>query len=196
MRRDHYTVFSPVKIGPLTLSNRLVRSATWDPSILKQRCLTPEVESVYRRVAEGGVGMIITGDFSVLPEGIFDAGRNQRPFSYDDVCIAGYSRLPDVVHRAAPQCKLVAQLSAEYPGAGPSDVPSPFNTERTRPLSTEEVSRIGLCLVEVIDHIRDEGFDGVQLHAAHGGIWWGNRCDAGQPVARFDRAPSHWLEPG
>ena len=66
MRRDHYLIFSPARIGGLTLSNRLVRSATWDPSILQERRMTDEVVSVYRRVAEGGVGLIITGDFSVV----------------------------------------------------------------------------------------------------------------------------------
>jgi len=47
MRRDDYKIFSEGKIGNLALPNRLVRSATWDPSILGTRKMTGEVLSLY-----------------------------------------------------------------------------------------------------------------------------------------------------
>jgi len=170
MRRDKYKIFSEGKIGALTVPNRLLRSATWDPSILATRQMTDEVLHLYEQLALGGVGLIITGDFSVVPEGMFDAGTDQEAFAYDAVKITGFAGLSEVVHRAAPRCKIVAQVSGEYWGVDPSDVPSPFTEERTRPLSTEEIQVIIGCFVETIAHVRDEGFDGVQLHAAHGGL--------------------------
>ena len=171
MRRDHYKLFSEGRIGPLTLSNRLVRSATWDPAILQARRMTDEVLEIYRRVATGGVGLIITGDSSVIPEGLLDEDP-PRPeaFAYEDVRIEGYDWLVERVHATASGCKIVAQLSVDYPGVGPSDVPSPFAAERTRPLSTEQVRLLVHCLAESIAGIQGEGFDGVQLHAAHGGL--------------------------
>jgi len=51
MQRNHYKLFSPGQIGPMAVANRLVRSATWDPSILKTRRMTDEVLDLYRRVA-------------------------------------------------------------------------------------------------------------------------------------------------
>jgi 2,4-dienoyl-CoA reductase-like NADH-dependent reductase (Old Yellow Enzyme family) len=171
MSRDHYKIFSEGKIGPLTLSNRLVRSATWDPSILGKRRMTDEVLDLYRDVALGGVGLIITGDFSVVPEGMLDEVRSgKRVPSYEDVRIEGFGRLVDVVRGSAPQCKIVAQLSGEYPGVGPSEVPSPFTTERAKPLSTEQVRTMVGCFIETIAGVKEEGFDGIQLHAAHGGL--------------------------
>jgi 2,4-dienoyl-CoA reductase-like NADH-dependent reductase (Old Yellow Enzyme family) len=167
VRRDHYLIFSPARIGGLTLSNRLVRSATWDPSILQERRMTGEVVSVYRRVAEGGVGLIITGDFSVVPAGMLEQDAPARA-SYDLVRIRGFDRLAGAVHAAGG--KIMAQLSAEYPGVGPSDVPSPFTTERTRPLSAAQLRAVVECFADAIYHMREEGFDGVQLHAAHGGL--------------------------
>ncbi len=171
MRRDHYKLFSEGRIGPLTLPNRLVRSATWDPSILRARKMRDDVLDLYRRVAAGGIGLIITGDFSAIPDGLLDEDP-PRPgaFAYEDVRIEGYDRLVEMVHAVAPRCKIVAQLSADYPGVRPSDVPSPFTTERTGPLSTEQVKLIVHCLVESIVGVQREGFDGVQLHAAHGGL--------------------------
>jgi hypothetical protein len=45
--RHPYQIFSAGKIGALTLSNRLVRFATWDPSILGGRGMTGEVLDLY-----------------------------------------------------------------------------------------------------------------------------------------------------
>lgn len=171
MRRDHYQVFSEGRIGPLTLPNRLVRSATWDPSILSRRKMTDEVVSLYREVALGGVGLIITGDISVVPEGALkEDPLPSGAACYDDVRVEGFGRLPKVVHDAAPRCRIVAQLSADYPGVGPSDIPSPFTTERVRPLATEQVRAIAGCCVDAIAGVKEDGFDGVQFHAAHGGL--------------------------
>lgn len=69
MRRDDYKLFSEGRIGRLALANRLVRSATWDPAILQDRRMREDVVGLYRRVATGGAGLIITGDSSVIPDG-------------------------------------------------------------------------------------------------------------------------------
>ena len=172
MTRQRYTIFSKGKIGNLTLPNRLVRSATWDPSILGTRSMSDKVLDLYRQVAQGGVGLIITGDFSVVPDDMYegeDAGL--KTFSYDDVRIEGFGRLVNVVHDSAPGCKIVAQLSRGH-GPGPSKIPSPFlrEEELMRPLTTEEVHRLVDCFVDAIVWMQEEGFDGVQLHAAHGGL--------------------------
>jgi 2,4-dienoyl-CoA reductase-like NADH-dependent reductase (Old Yellow Enzyme family) len=169
VRRDHYRIFSPTRIGRLTLPNRLVRSATWDPSILGDRALNDPVRQVYRRVAAGGVGLIITGDFSVVPAGLLDSGSDART-TYDDVRIAGYGELVEIVHAAGTGCKIIAQISADYHGVAPSAVPSPYTTQLDRPLSAAEIGAIVNCFVETIAGLDAEGFDGVQLHAAHGGL--------------------------
>lgn len=169
MQRSHYGVFSEGKIGSLTLPNRLVRSATWDPSILYERKMNEEVVSLYGEVAAGGVGLIITGDFSVVPEGMLDELKSgHRKMSYADVRIEGFDRLAEKVRRSAPRCKIVAQLSGEYPNVGPSDIPSPFRRTKLKPLSTEEIGAIVDCFIQAIAGVKEDGFDGVQLHAAHG----------------------------
>jgi 2,4-dienoyl-CoA reductase-like NADH-dependent reductase (Old Yellow Enzyme family) len=171
MRRDDYRLFSEGRIGPVVLSNRLVRSATWDPAILQDRRMRDDVLDVYRRLAAGGVGLIITGDSSVVPDGLLDQDPPRREsFSYNHIRIEGYDRLAGTVHATRPGCKIFAQLSADYPGVGPSDVASPFEPGRPRPLTTEQVQVMVHCLAESIAGIQGEGFDGVQLHAAHGGL--------------------------
>jgi len=133
--------------------------------------MTDEVESLYGEVAAGGVGLIITGDFSVVPKGMLDELKSgHRKMSYADVRIEGFGRLAEKVHTSAPLCKIVAQLSGEYPGVGPSDIPSPFRRTKLKPLSKEQIQAIVYCFVKAIAGVRDDGFDGVQLHAAHGSL--------------------------
>jgi 2,4-dienoyl-CoA reductase-like NADH-dependent reductase (Old Yellow Enzyme family) len=171
MRRDAYQIFSAGTIGSLTLSNRLVRAATWDPSVIHSRAMKDEVVSLYREVARGGVGLILTGDFPVVPQDMYAGpAPGTRAFAYGEIRIEGIDRLPEAVHGARPNCKIVAQLSRGVRGPGPSDIPSPFGEERTRPLAVEEIRRLVDCFVEGIVHMREEGFDGVELHAAHGGL--------------------------
>jgi len=170
MTRHHYTVFSKGQIGPIELPNRLVRSATWDPVILGERRMTPEVLDLYRQVAAGGVGLIITGDFSVAPPGILgDTGGGQPPV-YDDLRIEGFGRLVEVVRAAAPDCRIVAQISGDYFGVGPSAITSPYTHERDKPLSEAQIQTLIGCFIEAIAGLKAEGLDGVQLHAAHGGL--------------------------
>jgi len=171
MRRDHYMIFSEGRIGTLTVANRLVRSATWDPSILTKRRMTDDVLGIYRQVAAGGVGLIITGDFSVIPEGLFRQGQSaEGVISYQDVRIEGFDRLVEVVRSAAPSCRILAQVSGEYPGVGPSNIPSPYTREGVRPLSIGEIRTIAECFAVAIAGVKSDGFAGVQLHAAHGGL--------------------------
>jgi 2,4-dienoyl-CoA reductase-like NADH-dependent reductase (Old Yellow Enzyme family) len=169
-RRD-YRVFSAARIGDLTLPNRLVRSATWDPSIIVRRRITDEVLSLYRELATGGVGLIITGGFPVLEAEMPESeGPGERIYSYDDIQVEGIDRLVDVVHGSGTGCKIVAQLEVGYLGAGPSAIPSPFLEEMIRPLSTDEIRTVVDCFVEATLRMKAHGFDGVQLHAAHGGL--------------------------
>jgi 2,4-dienoyl-CoA reductase-like NADH-dependent reductase (Old Yellow Enzyme family) len=170
MSRHDYKIFSEGQIGSLKLKNRLVRSATWDPSILSGRGMNDEVLDIYRRVAAGGVGLIITGDFSVAPPNFLDEDFGTKPFSYEAVKINGFGKLVDIVHKAAPDCKIIAQISGDYPGVGPSAIPSPYTTEHDQPLSVEQIQLLVVCFVETIHGLQQEGFDGVQLHAAHGGL--------------------------
>jgi len=169
MSRDQYKLFSQGKIGPIVLSNRLVRSATFDPSILEGRKMTTEVLNIYRTLAEGGVGLIITGDTPVIPEHMLDdRGQVLKDFTFDDVRIEGLDRLVDIVRSASPHCKLIAQISGAWTGVRPSDVPTPFDHGEMQILTAGEIEMIIGGLAEGIVQMKALGFDGVQLHCAHG----------------------------
>ena len=171
MHRKHYKIFSSGEIGKLKLPNRLVRSATWDPWILYDRRMKDEVIALYNEVASGGVGLIITGDFSVVPRGIFEEGNiNNISVAYEQMNIEGFNRLAEVVHKKTNGCKIFAQISSGYKNYAPSDVPSPFRKNNLQPFTEEQIEVLIDCHVKAIEGIKEDGFDGVQLHAAHGSV--------------------------
>jgi len=171
MRRDDYKLFSEGKIGDLRLSNRLVRSATWDPIILDHREMVEDVLTIYRDLAAGGVGLIITGGLVVYRDS--DPGRFEPPgktYTYRDLCVDGIEKLASTVHTQSSDCKVFAQLEVGYINAGPSDYPSPYLSEPLRKLSVGEINDIVAAFVAGTVDMKEAGFDGVELHAAHGGL--------------------------
>ena len=175
MRRDAYKVFSEGRIAHLAVKNRLIRSATYEGGMTDDGRVTAEILSLYRSLAEGGVGTIITGHMTVARKG--KAGDRQICI-YDNTHIPEIARIAEVVHTSGSDCKIVAQLS--YAGrqvlhnntvaecVGPSDVPSPILRKRARELTADEIQSIVDCYVESIGRVKNAGYDGVQLHAAHG----------------------------
>lgn len=170
MNRTHYKIFSRGNLAGLTISNRLIRSATWDPSILTSRQMTEDVLTLYRNLALGGVGAIITGGLPVYRERFPEEDSGQPVRLYADLRVDGLEKMTDAVHQARSDCKIIAQLEVGHIDAGPSSIPSPFSTEPGRALSVNEIEQIVACFVIAIVDMKDVGFDGVQLHASHGGL--------------------------
>lgn len=171
MKRNEYKLFSAGCIKNIQLKNRLLRSATWDPVILVRKKMIDEVLEVYRKLAAGGVGLIITGSLLVYRDS--DPNLGEQPGQicvYDDLRVDGLEKLPAVIHQESPDCKVFAQLECGYLNAGPSDYPSPFRTEPLRPLTKDEIKLIIDSFSAAVADIKRSGFDGVQLHAAHGGL--------------------------
>jgi 2,4-dienoyl-CoA reductase-like NADH-dependent reductase (Old Yellow Enzyme family) len=170
MDRNLYKIFSAGAIAGMNIPNRLVRSATWDPSILTARQMTEEVLDLYRDLALGGVGAIITGGFPVYRERFPEEDLDQPVRLYADLRINGLEKIARIVHQARPGCRIIAQLEVGYLEAGPSSIPSPFSNVPVRALSLEEIEQVVDCFVDAISDMRDSGYDGIQLHAAHGGL--------------------------
>ncbi len=90
-------LFSGWKLGELAIPNRLVRSATWEGMALANGAPSDNLVEFYRGLAEGGVGLIITGYAYVTPDGI---GFPKQTGIHDDAMIEPMSRLTAAVHEA------------------------------------------------------------------------------------------------
>lgn len=175
MGRDNYKVFSQGRIAGLTLKNRLVRSATYESCMDKNSGFTPRMQDLYRNLALGGAGMIISGHIAVMRQG---KGMPKQMCAYDDRFIDDLARVAETVHNAGNGCRIIGQLShtgrqvvhdnREAECVGPSDVPSPILKNSPRVLSAAEIEHVAKCFADAAARAKKAGFDGVQLHAAHG----------------------------
>lgn len=170
MSRSSYKIYSSGSIADMTIPNRLVRSATWDPSLFKQKKMSDEILEIYRGLAKGGIGLIITGGFPVLNERTSLTAKEGWLFRYSDLRVSGIERMVTEVRGANPDCRIVAQIENGGIRAQPSVTPSPFSKNLPPELTETEIGDIIDCFTEGITDIYSSGFDGVQLHAAHGGI--------------------------
>jgi 2,4-dienoyl-CoA reductase-like NADH-dependent reductase (Old Yellow Enzyme family) len=204
--RKDSIVFTSGRIGNVELKNRLVRSATYENAANEDGTVSEKLIEIYRELAGGGVGLIVTGIAGTYPKAL---APHRMMGIYDDAFIAGLKKIPQAVKAADRDCKVMIQLhhpgrqvrdyqaaskllsylppaflaylerhpeimqAQEEPGheiepVAPSAVFDSF-FERTPPaLALEEIDAIIEAYAEGIRRAREAGFDGVQLHAAHG----------------------------
>ena len=133
-----------------------------------------EAVCLYRLLAEGGVGLIITGHMYIREDG--KAGAKQTGIFSDDH-ILGLRKVCDAVHEI-DGAKIIAQIShagrqtnSDITGhevIAPSPVPVRFSDVMPRELTNDEILDLIQAFGDAAVRVRDAGFDGVQLHAAHG----------------------------
>lgn len=160
----------------MRLINRFVRSATHDYLADDQQgFIRPAQLELYRHLAEGEIGLIITGHAYVHPSG--KASPRQIAVD-DDRKIPGLARLAEAVHQSSRGSLVFMQIShagrqtspalcGQQPLA-PSAVYDPVSRVLPRELTVEEIYQVIEWFVKAAGRARQAGFDGVQLHAGHG----------------------------
>ena len=98
-------LFEPKSIGAITVRNAFVHSATYECMADRQGRVTDPLIHRYRRLAKGGVGLIIPGYCYVSPNGRSAAYQTGI---HEDAMIDGLKTLVDAVH--AEGGKLAFQL--------------------------------------------------------------------------------------
>jgi 2,4-dienoyl-CoA reductase-like NADH-dependent reductase (Old Yellow Enzyme family) len=167
-------LFSQITIGNLSLKNRLVRSATYEGAADRNGVPGDNYLPIYRELARNGVGMIITG-FSYIAR----SGRAMQPFQAgldDREKVRSFRRVTDEVHRH--NCPIIVQLAhagrqtlSSSTGVRPMSSThkrSVYFREKPRMLHAREVYEIAEQFATSAMYAQEAGFDGVQLHAAHG----------------------------
>jgi 2,4-dienoyl-CoA reductase-like NADH-dependent reductase (Old Yellow Enzyme family) len=167
-------IFSEFRRPPLTLRNRIVRSATAERFSTDSGMVGKDAVMMYRRLAEGGVGLIITGHMYVREDG--KAGAKQTGIWLDDH-IDGLREVCNAVHSVKGD-RIVAQIShagrQTHPDItgqdviAPSPVPVRFSDVMPREMTHDEILKLIGAFVDAAVRAKESGFDGVQLHAAHG----------------------------
>jgi 2,4-dienoyl-CoA reductase-like NADH-dependent reductase (Old Yellow Enzyme family) len=191
----------PVSINGLTVPNRIVMAPM-------TRMFSPDgipgddVVSYYGRRAAAGVGLIVTEGTYV---GHDSAGQSDRvPRFHGDEQLAGWAKVAEAVHAGGG--KIVPQLwhigmvrkqgeppYADAPAVGPSGIRLDGTEGTGKAMTQRDLDDVIGAFAEAAASAERIGFDGVELHGAHGYLldqflWAGTnrRTDAygGDLVAR------------
>ncbi len=166
-------LFEPVRIGPLALRNRIVLSPMEVDLGAREGTVTDRAVAYYAERARGGVGMIVVEATCVdAPEGLV----SQYQLRADrDAFIPGLARLARAIRGAGARAVLQLQhagrkASALLTGCQPvaPSVVASHTGETPRALSRDEIAALVDRYAEAAARARLAGFDGVEIHAAHG----------------------------
>ncbi len=167
-------LFTPIRIGSLTLPGRFAKSATLETRCTVDGFVTDALIEYYEQIARGGTPLLITGNayFSLYSK----AAPRQLAADHDDK-IPGLTRLTDAVHRHGGKIFLqvyhvgrqaVPRLVGRTDAVSPSRVFEPTLSVRPRPITRDEIREAIGGFADAATRARIAGFDGVQIHAAHG----------------------------
>ncbi|MFO7557228.1 MAG: NADH:flavin oxidoreductase [Desulfobacterales bacterium] len=171
----HAQVFESSKIGSIPMRNRIFRSATTMGMGDGNGLPTEELVKTYVELAEGGVGAIITGMACVQQNGAVPITTGLMIDS--DEQIAAYRNVTETIHKYnTPLIMQVAHSGWQtrsaitgHPPVAPSAIKHPiFDEELPHALTESEIQEIITNFVKAIERAQRAGFDGVQLHGAHG----------------------------
>ena len=165
------TLFSPVRLGPVTSRNRVMRVATTS-NLAERNRVGERMLAFYRTVAEGGAGVVVSEAVRLHPA---DAVVPAAIPLFDRGVIPGLRRISDAVHRAG--ALFVVQLNhggRQHLGRrvgtllAPSDIACPRSGGVPHALTTREVEEMVEHYVAAALHAREAGADGVEVHGAQG----------------------------
>ena len=171
------TLNSPLQLGRVTLHNRLVLPPMATESAENGLVSEATLEH-YREITEGGrIGLVVTEHAYVSPEG--RASERQLSVASDDA-LPGLAKLAETIHKngSAVLCQINHAGGAAKPDLTKMDAlaPSSFPLERRvvakgrlpRVMLGGDIARVRECFVKAALRVKEAGFDGCEIHAAHG----------------------------
>lgn len=176
MNQNLSILYEPFRLKNLELKNRLVMAPMHTKFSSETGEVTDRLSAYLEARARGGVGLIVLENTCI--DWVYGRPAGNPVAIHDDMCRSGLSNLPLVVHRHG--ARIVTQLQhtgrqnvrANIPGGlqplAPSAVKSNRGGDEPRPLEESEIEKIIQQFVDGARRSREAGFDGVELHGAHG----------------------------
>ena len=164
-------MFTPGRLGPLELRNRIVKSAT-NEGMARGAVVSDALVEFHRRVAAGGAAMTTLAYVSVSSD-----GRTYRHQLWmRDEAIAGLVRLVDAVHAEGAAAAIQLGHSGYFANkaatgeqpVGPSKVFNPAGLAYSRPATAEDLDRLEAAFAGAALGAAGAGFDAVEVHLGHG----------------------------
>ncbi len=167
-------LFSPLKIGSMTVPNRVLFSAHLT-NLAENNLPSDRLTAYYAERARGGCGLIITEEQSVHPT---DHAYEKLIHAFDERVIPYYRKMTGAVHGYGS--KILAQINhnggqassvySRLPVWAPSPIPDPMFREVPKEIELSEIREVIEGYARVARYLKEGGFDGAELQASHSSI--------------------------
>jgi 2,4-dienoyl-CoA reductase (NADPH2) len=168
-------LWSPLRLGPVTVKNRIVFSAHLTNYATQDGLPSEQHASYYAERAAGGAGLIITEEHSTH--------RTDWPYEklihgFNPKVLDGYRRITAAVHRhGTPVFAQInhnggqaSSLYSRLPVWAPSPVADPLFREVPKGISLTEIADVVAGYADVAARCAEGGFDGIELQCSHSSI--------------------------
>ena len=164
-------LFEPGRIGPITVKNRFVRAATSETMSQPSGAITDAYRTLYRDLARGGAGLILTGHMFVHPRGRY---FHRQAGIHSDSLVPSLRQFTSMIHdeggtifselgHAGSQCR-----DPDVTPMAPSPVENFVSARAPASATGDEIEEAVASFGQGARRAREAGFDGVHIHAGHG----------------------------
>ncbi len=172
------TTFTPLKIGSVTLKNRLVQGPVSVPTVDLTDNLTPDGAAFLIERAKGGFGLVIqTACWADMEVEGLGPGFMMTPLRNPAVFMSRCGVLTEKIHSYGGKifCQVTMGMGRNVPGLkAASSVPDFFMPDQMHEvLTVEEIQKKIQYMAQTAAMLKNAGYDGVEVHAMH----WGYLID-------------------
>jgi 2,4-dienoyl-CoA reductase-like NADH-dependent reductase (Old Yellow Enzyme family) len=166
-------ILRPLSFKKNRTVNRIIRSATFEYMADEDGRPKRSLIELYKHLADGKIGIVVTGYSYVMPNGRSIFGQSGI---YSDDLIPAWKDvtrvfknshslfLMQIVHGG----RQVRQKNNPGPILAPSAVPDPASKTEPREMTAAQIEEVIDAFIKAGIRAEKAGFDGIQLHAAHG----------------------------
>ncbi len=181
MQEQFKLLFTPLKVGPVTIRNRIMSTShctqmidpgptSGGPGFMGEQYAYYQAEK-----AKGGVGLIYCGQAGVHPTTMWEL-LNQM-IAYDEKAIPGFRLVTDMIHKHGAStfiqlfhagAHIHVPDGAMLPAFSPSGVAGRTTPEQPKAMEIEDIDELIEYYSKSAANAKAGGFDGVEIHCASG----------------------------
>jgi N,N-dimethylglycine/sarcosine dehydrogenase len=174
MAHEFRYLFTPIRVGGLTLRNRIFSTGHAE-AMAEEGKPGPRLRAYHEGKARGGCALtIIGGSSSVHPSSPATAWN--MPANHDDSIIPSYRAMAEAIHRH--DCLVFTQLThmgrrsqsdneSWHVLLAPSQIPEKVHREIPHEMDADQIAMIVRAFGDAVRRSREGGLDGVELSFAH-----------------------------
>ncbi|MFT8350832.1 FAD-dependent oxidoreductase [Clostridium saccharoperbutylacetonicum] len=167
------SMFTPIKIGPMTVPNRFVVPPMGNNFANTDGTLSDKSLAYYRERAIGGFGLI-TFEATVVDKKA--KGGPRKPCLFEDGTVESFKKVIDACHEAGAKISIQLQHAgpegnakvAGHPLKAASAIPSSLGRNTPIAISREEIYELIEFYGDAAVRAKEAGADAVEVHCAHG----------------------------